>query len=62
MKLRIPKGYTPSTYDQLAELAGLPVSEARRCADEMAAAGIISLIKHGDVIFYKFDLREGRAS
>ncbi|MFR9710270.1 hypothetical protein ACL02P_12750 [Paenibacillus sp. MB22_1] len=48
MKLRIPKGYTPSTYEQLAELAGLPVSEARRCADEMAAAGIVSLIKHGD--------------
>lgn len=59
MKLRIPNGYTPGTYEELAALAGLPVSEARRCADEMADAGIISLIKAGDLIYYKFNLRRG---
>lgn len=61
MKLRIPRGYTPATYEELAHIAGLPVSEARKCADEMVASGIVNIIRVSDnFIFYKLNLKGGR--
>lgn len=55
-KVFVPKGFIPATYEELAVIAGIPTREARLGVDEMEKAGIVKIIKLGDVLFYKLNL------
>lgn len=55
---RIPKGYTPVTYEQLAYMTGLSVDEMRRCAADMQVSGVLRLISDGRNLYYKLNLGE----
>lgn len=55
-KVTVPKGYAPATYEELAQMAGLPVDEAKKGIKEMEEAGIVSIITIGEVMFYRLNL------
>lgn len=55
-KVQVPRGYAPATYEELARMAGLPTEDAEKAIHEMEEAGIVSIIKIGNVMFYKLNL------
>ncbi|WP_339260165.1 hypothetical protein MKZ12_09855 [Paenibacillus sp. FSL R5-0713] len=54
--IKVPEGYVPATYEDLARMANLPVKEARKCTEEMEREGIISLIRREGRLFFKLNL------
>ncbi|KGE20807.1 hypothetical protein [Paenibacillus wynnii] len=57
--MRIPDGYAPITYAELAHMTGLPLSDVRVSADEMQRAGVLDMIQVGGLLFYKLNIGKG---
>ncbi|MEK4525723.1 hypothetical protein NST38_10000 [Paenibacillus sp. FSL H8-0104] len=54
--IKVPAGYAPATYEDLAHMTGLPVEEAKKGVSELEEAGIVSIIRLNGFMFYKLNL------
>lgn len=52
----MPKGYAPITYEELARMTGMSITEVRAGADEMRRSGVLDFIQVGNMLFYKLNI------